>query len=422
MNGKKVIEKKNFERIRPELIRYFKLYYIFCTSPGEEALGDLLESAYRLNERLRKQDSKAFFNYMEFHVLKALRNLYTHEDDLNPELKGLHPEIFHMMDTDVITVCLIPEMVMQKALKGVRKDHVTTVMEHIYPFGGHVDIHPFIFNFSVRVFELTESLCLEIDTPFYNEIKESYDRETRYKLSHYIHYVDFRNNGVITEKEFEDYLVPVDEVKCFIDNKMEQQSEPLIADRIDFDALFDNFIPHMISLNGRAFWETYNIEPFEKRFENSCFTPVLNFFKISPKKAMYFIIQCRILMEAHPNPSEAGPITRKSELMRKQQIIANFIEILLNRKNKKNLCFLYYCAALVTQEFINEPGPEGEEIKNYIAGILNNNSKFNMHILFNKLKKKKNYAFAEHLKKVIWIQVVEALIEYQFEKFLIPID
>ena len=113
-------------------------------------------------------------------------------------------------------------------------------------------------------------------------------------------------------------------------------------------------------------------------------------------------------------------MARHKELMRKHLVIASFIKILLKNKNKKNLSFLFYCSALVVIEMINKPGPEGEEIKEYVEGIIYYNSQFKMNRMLKKISARKNKTLSEHLKKVIWVQVVMALIEYPFEKFLIP--
>ena len=105
------------ENLTAEAKRYFRLYEVFCLSPGEDTVNDLLQSAYRLHERLKKINPKGFFEYTEFHILKALRNLFTHESEIEFDLKGIHPEIIHLTGMETPVVCLIPEPTINDSFK-----------------------------------------------------------------------------------------------------------------------------------------------------------------------------------------------------------------------------------------------------------------------------------------------------------------
>lgn len=60
--------------------RFFRLYNKFCTQQDADSLFNLLNAIHSLNDRLNKSSGDNFFQNNEFISIKALRNLFHHQD------------------------------------------------------------------------------------------------------------------------------------------------------------------------------------------------------------------------------------------------------------------------------------------------------------------------------------------------------
>ena len=62
--------------------RFFRLYHKHCVSPDPDTLFNLLNGIHSLNDKLNSSRKENFFKCSEFIALKALRNLFHHQEEL----------------------------------------------------------------------------------------------------------------------------------------------------------------------------------------------------------------------------------------------------------------------------------------------------------------------------------------------------
>jgi hypothetical protein len=170
--------------------RFFRAYQTHCTSPDLDSLFNLLNASHSLNDKMRKEYSSDFFSVKEFVALKALRNLFHHQEELANEIRIVTAEDVSAITTDLMFLCLIPRPLAEKAIEGIekkRKDQDEPLVRNAFKwYANVVNINPCIFNFAVHVFERIESLDVALDSDGYRMIKESYEFESAHGHSHFV--------------------------------------------------------------------------------------------------------------------------------------------------------------------------------------------------------------------------------------------
>jgi hypothetical protein len=170
--------------------RFFRLYNKFCTEQDADSLFNLLNAIHSLNDRLNKSTGDNFFQNNEFISIKALRNLFHHQDELLNELKILPANRFPEIYSDLIFLCLVPSRLVEKSIESIDKKYKKAQTRIIHStfhwYGEVVNIYPCLFNFSVKVFEKANSLEIDLDIIEYLEFKESYDFESENGHPHYV--------------------------------------------------------------------------------------------------------------------------------------------------------------------------------------------------------------------------------------------
>ncbi|MEZ8349581.1 hypothetical protein AB4456_24975 [Vibrio splendidus] len=143
------------EQLQKEVSRYFRLYGEFCKKPNEEIVNDLVSSAFRANERLKKAtfNKRTFGLDVDFFILRALRNHFTHAGEIDSDLKGFNSELVEKLTPELNLVCLVPKKTLNVAInKSENFDLAKKANSQLQNLNGYIDIHPFIFNFSVKLF------------------------------------------------------------------------------------------------------------------------------------------------------------------------------------------------------------------------------------------------------------------------------
>lgn len=170
--------------------RFFRLYHKHCVQPDQDTLFILLDAAHSLNDRLNKQTGSNFFDCNEFVALKALRNLFHHEEELKHDVRLLSVEGVPPVTTDLLHLCLVPRQLVEKAIAQIshkrREQDAAIIRRTLKWYGDVVNINPCIFNFSVQVFEKLRLLDLELNSEEYTEFRASYEYEEEHQHSHFV--------------------------------------------------------------------------------------------------------------------------------------------------------------------------------------------------------------------------------------------
>src|SRR5690554_3023901 len=170
--------------------RFFRAYMAHCVRPDSDTLFALLNAIHSLNDRVRKADSGDFFSFKEFAGLKALRNLFHHEDELRSEVRALAVEDLPPITSELLFMCLVPRTLVEKALAGMdgkrRERDEPLAREAFKWYRNVVDINPCIFNMAVHIFELLDELDVSLSSDAYFEFRRSYEWEEREGHNHFV--------------------------------------------------------------------------------------------------------------------------------------------------------------------------------------------------------------------------------------------
>lgn len=206
-----------------EISRFYKNYYTFCKSPDPDHVRDVLQSAYSLNDKLRKANFPDFFDSKEFLAIKAIRNFITHQGEMLNESKS-HPLITSFpIEADVAFKCLIPVEKMVEILNSSSRQAQEALKNEIIMYRNFSDIYPCIYNFGVKLFLVIEDLGFEISSEDYLSMKRAINYERVNGYSHFIEgkvhlpnggcVDDFINNHLITMEELAEQLAELYEEK-----------------------------------------------------------------------------------------------------------------------------------------------------------------------------------------------------------------
>ena len=199
-----------------EISRFYKKYYAFCESPDPDHVRDVLQSAYSLNDKLRKANFPDFFDSKEFLAIKAIRNFITHQGEILNESKSLPLATSFPVKSDVGIKCLIPIEKMDEILKSSNEQSQEALKNEIIVYRNFADIYPCMYNFGVKLFLVIEKLEFEITSNDYLEMERAINYERVNGHSHFVEgkvhlpnggcVDDFINNHLITMEERAEYL------------------------------------------------------------------------------------------------------------------------------------------------------------------------------------------------------------------------
>lgn len=160
--------------------RFFRSYFSHCVAPDEDTLLNLLNALHSLNDRLQKEVGHNFFGSANFIALKALRNLFHHQTELIHEVKIIPVEDLPPMTTDLLTVCLVPRTLIERAGEETDRkyrEQVRSAFDTFKWYGSIVNIQPCLFNVAVDVFELVAELDTTPQSEAYVLFMDSYRLE-----------------------------------------------------------------------------------------------------------------------------------------------------------------------------------------------------------------------------------------------------
>ncbi|EOX3395590.1 hypothetical protein ACPFUL_003540 [Vibrio cholerae] len=174
----------------PASERVFRLYHSHCVSPSLDTLFNLLNAIHSLNDKLGKAKLGGFFDIQEFIALKALRNLFHHQEELVNELRIIPVQDLPPITTDLLYLCLVPSNLVEDAILTIsdkyRADEEPVIKSVLGWYGAVVNINPCIFNFMVKAFEYLESKGIELSGSEYLDFAASYEFETENGHSHFV--------------------------------------------------------------------------------------------------------------------------------------------------------------------------------------------------------------------------------------------
>lgn len=170
--------------------RFFRLYHKHCVSPDQDTLFNYLNSAHSLNDKLNRSHQENFFDIEEFIALKALRNLFHHQEELINELRIIPVQELPPITTDLLYLCLVPSALIESAIETIggryRDKEEKLIRSVLNWYGEVVNINPCIFNFTVKVFEKVSDLGLDVAGKEFEELKASYTYENESGHSHFV--------------------------------------------------------------------------------------------------------------------------------------------------------------------------------------------------------------------------------------------
>lgn len=170
--------------------RYFRMYHKFNTEPDLDTLFNLLNAMHSLNDILNNRLNDNFFQDDEFISLKAIRNLFHHQNDVINELKIIPKDMVPQITTDLIYLCLIPSHLVEESYEYIQNKykniHIQIIKRTFKWYGNIVNINPAIFNFSVKVYEKLKSLNIVLTSEEYIEFDASYKYEIENNFPHFI--------------------------------------------------------------------------------------------------------------------------------------------------------------------------------------------------------------------------------------------
>ncbi|MDD2888566.1 MAG: hypothetical protein PHY66_12265 [Aliarcobacter sp.] len=178
------------QNLKSSCERLFRLYYKHNQEPDLDTLYNLLNSIHSLNDIFNRTLKDNFFESDEFIALKALRNLYHHQSEIQNEFKLIPIEDGSVFISDLMYLCIIKKSSAEEAIQNIDKkyrEEERKKINKVFKWYNHVvNINPSIFNFVVKVYEKMESHGISLSTDDYLEFKNSYDFEIQNGYSHFI--------------------------------------------------------------------------------------------------------------------------------------------------------------------------------------------------------------------------------------------
>lgn len=178
------------DNIKASSERFFRLYHKHCTAPDLDTLFNLFNSIHNLNDIFIKTLDDDFFDIDEFIALKALRNLYHHQENLKNEVRVLPIKQIPSISSDLLYACLVPTETVEKSIDFIDRkyrENEGTIIRRVFKWYGEVvNINPCIFNFAVKAYEKIKTTNLVLSDNDFMEFEQSYKFETDNGYSHYV--------------------------------------------------------------------------------------------------------------------------------------------------------------------------------------------------------------------------------------------
>ena len=170
--------------------RFFRLYHKHCIAPDLDTLFNLFNSIHNLNDIFKKTLDNDFFDIDEFIAIKALRNLYHHQENLKNEVRVLPINKIPSVSSDLMYVCLVPAETVEKSIDFIAskyRENEEIIIRRVFKWYGEVvNINPCVFNFAVKAYEKIKTTNLVLSDNDFMEFERSYKLEADNGHSHYV--------------------------------------------------------------------------------------------------------------------------------------------------------------------------------------------------------------------------------------------
>ena len=424
-------EEERLEQFEKEVNRYFNIYGSFCSSPSNETVNDIVSSAYRCNEKLKKAsyNRNSFGLDMSFFVLRALRNHFTHSGDLDLEIKGFNDEYIALLKPELLFVCLIPRKILNSAINMSENYELSIKANNAFQqIGDYVDIHPFIFNFSVKLFEKAFRLKLDVSSDMYSSMKESYKVEKVYGEEHFVKYnaldlslIPSNINGGLTsfsnftsKNRFE--MKKNDVGTYFI------SSEELKPEIFDIKSIIDHFVSDTKTLNGKPIKELPSsfFDDFDSWSRSKTPSRLKSLLKISDSDIHSEIGNLINKIDKIPDyelEMNPGDNERFKILKNKRAVIENIFIELLNEHYHYQFNYVLFLALMVLYGMASRNNEEFTFVGPFIEKILieEDEKKINRTLW----KVRENRTGFKQAKSMLIKQIFQVLIEHPYDDYLL---
>lgn len=298
------------EIFKQKVTEYFEFYFDFIDKKSIRSVNDLLSSAVRVNELLRKDTrnsiKKDLFGSGDFLLIKMLRNYNEHSGHVIGEFKMTDKFAAKELNLNLSFCCLIPAKMYILAKNGqqVNLADIPKIDAAASMVGDYVDIHPAIFNLSVYIYECLIGLGISLDTKEFLMMKDSYDKETLHGLDHYIASVNYLDTVLSDGMSFEEHVVPFvasDQNTSGLPdyNLMSGLDAPLDVSAINFDDIAMNLKSYLKCIDGKpiSYYEN-DLLRFEELHASNVFSPVKHMLAYSHEKFEESVLDIGAMIES----------------------------------------------------------------------------------------------------------------------------
>jgi hypothetical protein len=164
--------------------RFFRAFYNQNVAPDDDSLLALLNALHSFNDKLRKAMKRDLFGSDNFQALRALRNLFHHEEELVHEVRIVNAGELPIV-TDLMFLCLVERSLVENALERQPKER-ERIVRVLKWHGAVVNIQPCVFNAAVDVFEELPISSIAPSSEAYRLFENSYRFEEEHGYSHRI--------------------------------------------------------------------------------------------------------------------------------------------------------------------------------------------------------------------------------------------
>lgn len=406
------------ELFRHSASEYFTYYFEFVSNDRSTSLTELLSSAARVNDKLRKETHSGYrqnlFSSDAFILIKMLRNHYEHNGDVPREILTLDAYATTNIQPDLGLCCLVPRDTIVSAKKGSQVNYEDLkLIDSVLPkVGDYYDIHPAIFNLSVHIFEKLEKLGQQLNTKEYLDIKKSYNKESLHNIDHYVKYTSYDKNILPDGSTIKAHLIAYNKKSHDLYEELPDYNllntvndVPLLPHDVDFKIISENFISNVRSVDGSDF-KKYNKEVivFYELLNNDLLKPVCHLLNYDIKYVQRELLSIGADLETkYPDP------TRLKLLNYNITAILTFCDKKYMLKNEVTFPFLVYMSIVINIKLLGVTDP----VTKVMECIVGANKISDILLAIKKIQKNKK--LFNLFKRLVYNQIAMLLIEYPFK-------
>ena len=332
----------------------------------------------------------------------------------------MNSDVLRKLAPELALVCLIPKKILNIAInKSENFELAKKANSQFQDIDGYVDIHPFIFNFSVKLFEESFKCQLDIESDIYKVIKRSYKIEKIYKIAHLIEpgSLDLSllgsgfSDNLISLNDFVVQKSVADEHQKLVG--MHFGGEALSIDVFDVNEVVNNFSEKIKTLNGIPIsYYSDLLNDFDSWSKSPISVRLINILEINERYIKKVIEDDLHLLENIDSEK-----IRYEILKSKQAVIGHTLSILLHDTNEIQFKYVLYCALLVSYQIASENHDDMINIKFFLEYVIFESDIAKVNRVFEKTKKNKQILAKNRF--FITTQIVMLLLEFPYDDFIL---